>query len=84
MATWQNFFLRSAFLQPAKKGREEGQTQHMAQGHRAEKPFLEEFFEISLFQHDLKKFYIPGKQVPDPPEDWKNAFKYKSLKVSEP
>ena len=52
----------------------------MAQGHRAEKPFLEEFFEISLFQHDLKKFYIPGKQVPDPPEDWKNAFKYKSLK----
>ena len=40
-------FLRSAFLQPAKKGREEGQTQYMAQGHRAEKPFLKEFFEIT-------------------------------------
>lgn len=73
-------FLRSAFLPSAKKGREEGQTQHMTQGHRVEKPFLEEFFEITLFQHDLKKFYIPGKQVAEPPEDWKNAFNYKSLK----
>ena len=33
-----------------------------------------------LFDHDLKKFYIPGKQVPDVPEDWKDAFKFKSLK----
>ena len=33
-----------------------------------------------LFNHDLKKFYVPSKRVPDVPEDWKNAFKYKSLK----
>ena len=33
-----------------------------------------------LFDHDLKKFYIPGKRVPDVPEDWKDAFKFKSLK----
>jgi len=31
-------FLRSAFLQPTKKGREEGQSQYMAHGHRAEEP----------------------------------------------
>ena len=33
-----------------------------------------------LFNHDLKKFCVPSKRVPDVPEDWKNAFKYKSLK----
>ena len=31
-------------------------------------------------QPHLKKFYIPGKRVPDVPEDWKDAFKFKSLK----
>ena len=33
-----------------------------------------------LFDHDLKKFYIPGKRVPNILEDWKDAFKFKSLK----
>ena len=43
---------------------------------------LDAYLEICdhLFVHDLKKFYIPGKQVPDPPDDWVKAFKYKSLK----
>ena len=43
---------------------------------------LDAYLEICdhLFNHDLKKFYIPGKRVPDVPEDWKNAFKFKSLK----
>ena len=50
-------FLRSAFLQPAKKGRDEGQTQYMAQGHRAEKPFLKEFFEITQ-KYDENKHLV--------------------------
>ena len=57
-------FLRSAFLQPAKKGRGEGQTQYMAQGHRAEKPFLKEFFEITqkydVTRHQVEAVYSPG------------------------
>ena len=57
-------FLRSAFLQPAKKGRGEGQTQYMAQGHRAEKPFLKEFFEITqkydVARHQVEAVYSPG------------------------
>ena len=57
-------FLRSAFLQPAKKGRDEGQTQYMAQGHRAEKPFLKEFFEITQKydegKHLVEAVYSPG------------------------
>ena len=50
-------------MQPAKKGREEGQTQHMAQGHRAEKPFLKEFFEITQqyeTAHVVEAVYSPG------------------------
>ena len=56
-------FLRSAFMQPAKKGREEGQTQYMAEGHRAEKPFLKEFFEITQqyeTAHVVEAVYSPG------------------------
>ena len=58
-------FIRSAFLPPLKKGREEGQTQYMAHGHRAEKPFLREFFEITQrYDHhtsvSIKAVYSPG------------------------
>ena len=33
-----------------------------------------------FFENDLKQFYIPSKQVPDPPQEWVNAFQNKSLK----
>jgi len=58
-------FLRSAFLQPTKKGREEGQSQYMAHGHRAEEPFLKEFYEITqqcdaVQASNLVAIYAPG------------------------
>ena len=57
--------IRSAFLPPLKKGREEGQTQYMAYVHWAEKPFLREFFEITqMYDHhtsvSIKVVYFPG------------------------
>ena len=33
-----------------------------------------------LFDHDLKKLYIPSGQVPKPPDSWVSVFKCKSLK----
>jgi len=33
-----------------------------------------------FFENDLKQFYIPSIQVPDPPQEWVNAFQNKSLK----
>ena len=33
-----------------------------------------------LFDHDLKKLYIPSGQVPEPPDSWVSAFKCKLLK----
>ena len=58
-------FLRSAFLQPTKKGREEGQSHYMAHGHRAEEPFLKEFFEITqqcdaVVASNIVAVYAPG------------------------
>ena len=58
-------FLRSAFLQPTKKGREEGQSQYMAHGHRAEAPFLKEFYKITqqcdaTQASNIEAIYAPG------------------------
>ena len=55
----------SELLQPTKKGREEGQSQYMAHGHRAEEPFLKEIYEITqqcdaTQASNIEAIYAPG------------------------
>ena len=56
-------FLASTFLNFLKKGRDEGQSKYTSHGHRAEKPFLLQFWEImnsTDIGSNFEAIYCPG------------------------